>query len=90
MVGRQWVIYILENEAGFYYTGITTDVERRVRQHNGELSGGGKYTKKGRPWKVVYTEQAPDMSDALKREHQIKQMSKAGKVALVDRSKNYR
>lgn len=48
-----WVVYLLKNDNNRTYVGCTTDVARRLRQHNGELSGGAKYTKRGRPWELV-------------------------------------
>lgn len=58
---------------GFHYVGCTTDVKRRVRQHNGKLAGGGKYTATKRPWKLkaVY---GPYLgrSEAMKAEYALK------------------
>lgn len=82
---KNWVLYILENERGILYTGITTDVKRRVRQHNGLEAGGGRFTRKGRPWKLLYVEEVGNVSQALKRERQVKQMSRTKKLALAHR-----
>jgi predicted GIY-YIG superfamily endonuclease len=58
---------------GFFYVGMTTDVKRRLRQHNGEIAGGGKYTAKHRPWelRIIYGPYA-SRSDALKAEYALK------------------
>jgi predicted GIY-YIG superfamily endonuclease len=58
---------------GFYYVGMTVDLKRRLRQHNGEISGGGKYTSKFRPWVLmaVYGPYA-NKSEALKAERALK------------------
>lgn len=49
----EWVVYVLVSEtASRSYVGITTDLERRLKQHNGELPGGARSTTHGRPWRV--------------------------------------
>lgn len=73
--------YILECADGTYYTGWTTDPERRERQHN--TGRGARYTKTRRPVKLVYLEPQPDRSTAQKREIKIKKLSRARKEALV-------
>lgn len=65
------------------YTGITTDIERRVDEHN-HSDKGAKYTKLRRPVKLVYTEEALNRSEASKREHQIKKLSRLKKMELVN------
>ena len=47
-----WFVYVLVSRAGRTYVGVTTDVERRLRQHNGVLSGGARSTRGFRPWRV--------------------------------------
>ena len=61
--------YILECADGTYYTGWTTDPERRLRQHN--TGHGARYTKTRRPVQLVYVEPQTDRSTAQKREFQI-------------------
>lgn len=58
---------------GFHYVGASTDPPRRLRQHNGEIKGGGKYTSKHRPWalRAVYGPYA-DQSEAMKAERALK------------------
>ena len=52
-VPMAWVVYVLVSESqGETYVGITTDLERRLEQHNGEQPGGAKRTTRGRPWEV--------------------------------------
>jgi putative endonuclease len=73
--------YILKCADGTYYTGWTTDPERRERQHN---SGrGARYTKARRPVKLVYIEPQPNRSMAQKREIKIKKLSRVRKEALI-------
>ncbi|MBP8810947.1 MAG: GIY-YIG nuclease family protein [Kofleriaceae bacterium] len=47
-----WFVYILCSAGGRTYVGVTTDVARRVRQHNGELAGGARATRAHRPWQI--------------------------------------
>jgi putative endonuclease len=73
--------YIVECADGSYYTGWTLDPERREKQHN---SGrGAKYTRLHRPVKLVYIEEQPDRSTAMKREIKIKTMKHDQKKKLV-------
>jgi len=65
------------------YTGITTDIDRRVNEHN-VSSLGAKYTRSRRPVALVYTEPAQDRSSASKREYQIKQMIKKQKERMIE------
>ncbi len=75
-----WV-YILQCRDGTLYTGITTDVPRRVAQHN--AGTGAKYTRSRRPVKVVYQERCADKSAALRREHTIKTMHREAKLKMI-------
>lgn len=65
---------------GFHYVGCTTDVKRRLRQHNGEIKGGGKYTSMHRPWELraVYGPYI-GRSEAMKAERALKK-GKRGKA----------
>ena len=79
--------YMLECANGRYYTGWSTDPFRRLKQHNAGL--GAKYTRMNGPSKLVYVEEMPDHSTALKREIRIKQLTHPKKQALVsDLSRN--
>lgn len=76
----QWYLYILRCGDGSLYTGITTDVEKRLEAHR---SGkGAKYTRGRGPLELVYRESCGTHSDALKRELEIKKLTKAQKSAL--------
>jgi putative endonuclease len=72
--------YILECSDGTYYTGWTTDPERRLTQHNKGI--GARYTKTRRPVKLVYLEPQPDKITALKRERAIKALPRKKKIEL--------
>lgn len=80
--GSPWWLYMLRCADGTLYTGITTDVERRLAEHN---SGkGAKYTRSRRPVEVVYREPCPDKSAALRREIAVKRLSRAHKCKLME------
>lgn len=68
---------------GSLYTGIATDLGRRIRQHNGEITGGAKYTATRQPVSLVYQEQYIDRSQASQREAEIKKMTRAQKTTLI-------
>ena len=76
------VIYIVECADKTLYTGWTTDVARRVKEHNG--TRGAKYTRIHGPVRLVYTEEQPNRSAAMKRERQIKRLSRDRKLKLIE------
>ncbi len=73
--------YLLECADGTFYTGWTTDPQRREKQHN--AGSGARYTSTRRPVRMVYVEELPDKISALKRELAIKRMPRKKKQALV-------
>lgn len=78
----QYTLYILRCCDETLYTGITVDLERRIHEHNNS-DKGAKYTRNRRPCVVVYRELLETKSAALKREIEIKKMTKAKKEALL-------
>ena len=79
-----YYVYILECADNTLYTGITTDLERRVTEHNSS-SKGARYTRTRRPVRLVYSEACEDRSSASKREYVIKKsMTKAQKLQLIE------
>ncbi len=74
--------YILECSDGTFYTGWTTDPQRRERQHN--AGRGARYTRTRRPVRLVYVEEQPDRSAAMKREMSIKALSRERKKKLIE------
>ena len=67
-------VYIIQSEIdGSYYIGSTQDIVERLERHN---QGRSKYTKTKRPWKLVYSEEHPNRSVAIKREKEIKNRKK--------------
>lgn len=78
-----WFIYIIEASDSSLYTGITTNLERRFKQH---LAGtGAKYFLGRRPVKFVYTENAENRSQASCREAEIKKLTRKQKQQLIKR-----
>ena len=76
-------MYMLECADGTLYTGIASDLMRRLRQHNGEIVGGPKYTRSRRPVRLLWSEQAADRAAAQRREAAIKQLSRSAKLMLI-------
>lgn len=80
-----WV-YILRCADGTLYTGCTNDLSHRLAAHN--AGKGAKYTRSRRPVELVYREEVPDKSAALRREAAIKGLSRGEKLALIQRLEN--
>lgn len=77
-----WTVYFLRCNDNSLYTGITTDITRRLYQHN-NTKLGAKYTRARRPVTLVYSESAIDKSTASKREYQLRTLTKKQKETLV-------
>jgi putative endonuclease len=75
--------YILECADGTFYTGWTTDPDRRVRTHN--RGAGARYTRTRRPVRLVYVETQPDRSEAIRRERQIKTYDRSRKKSMIEK-----
>ena len=78
----EWFVYILRCADNSLYTGITTDLARRVDEHNGKKSVT-RYTRARQPVELVYQETAESRSQASQREAQIKKLGKAEKEAML-------
>ena len=78
-----YYVYILECLDKTLYTGITTDVKRRFKEH--KSGKGGAYTRSKKVIKILYTEKLPTRSSALKREAEIKSWNRNKKLALIQR-----
>ncbi len=76
-----WFTYIVRCADGSLYTGVTNDLARRIATHN--AAKGAKYTATRLPVALVWSEKASNRGVALKREHQIKKMSRIEKIQLV-------
>ena len=79
---EQWYLYILECNDGSLYTGVTPDIDRRIKTHN--EGNGGRYTRSKLPVSLIYSETHLTKFEAVKRELQIKGWSKKKKRALID------
>jgi len=77
-----WWVYLVQCADGSYYTGCSTDVQRRVRAHN--LGTGAKYTRSRLPVVLVYLEPQQNHAAALQREWQLKKLSHAQKERLAE------
>ena len=77
-----WYVYMLQCADLSLYTGITTDLQRRLAEHNGSPLGA-RYTRSRRPVSLVYHESHTDRSTASQRESQIKRLPRAKKILLT-------
>ena len=77
-----WVVYILECSDGSFYTGISNNVEARINTHN--ASKGAKYTKSRLPVTLVFQENTFNKSESLRREIEIKKLTRKKKRELID------
>ncbi|MDE5563949.1 MAG: GIY-YIG nuclease family protein [Oscillospiraceae bacterium] len=78
--------YMLECADGTLYTGWTNDLAKRLKTHN--AGRGGRYTRSRLPVKLVYAEEHEQRSDAMRREVQLKQLSRAEKLKLIQNKQN--
>ena len=77
----KWYLYILRCGDGTLYTGISNDVDKRLAAHR--AGKGAKYTRGRGPLELVYREELPDHSAALKREYEVKALPRAEKEKLT-------
>ncbi|RVU81711.1 GIY-YIG nuclease family protein [Leucothrix sargassi] len=80
---KHWFVYMVRCADDSLYTGIATDVERRVGEHNSTGNLAAKYTRARQPVKLVYSEVAESRSEASKREYHIKRLSKVAKERMI-------
>lgn len=83
--GREWSVYLLTCADGTLYCGVTTDVERRVAMHNGDIAGGAKYTRGRRPVSLTACVDRLTRSEALRLEAQIKKLKRGEKLPTLAR-----
>jgi len=81
-----WTVYLLKCADGTLYCGCTNDLPKRLAAHN--RGQGAKYTRSRRPVALAWQEEQPDRSAALRREAQVKKLSRAQKLALSVLTKN--
>lgn len=82
LVMSSWYVYMVKCSDTSLYTGVTTDLERRIQEHNHQKEGA-RYTRAKRPVTLVYSEGLDGRAAACKREAQIKKMSRKQKLQLV-------
>lgn len=80
---KSWKLYMLRCGDGSLYTGITTDIDRRLEEHR--AGKGAKYTRGRGPLELVYSEDCGDKSTALRRELEIKAMPREEKLKLTEK-----
>lgn len=74
-------VYIIECSDGTFYTGWTNDLEKRIAMHSSGI--GAKYTKGRGPVQLKYYEEFEEKKEAMKREYQIKQLTRKEKISLI-------
>lgn len=80
----EWVVYLLRCADGSYYTGITTAIQRRLAEHNGERAGGARYTRSRRPVQLVWQQTVANRSEAAKQEYRVRRLHRAQKQSLAE------
>ena len=86
-----WCVYIVTCADGSFYTGVTTDIERRIKEHNDTKKGnkGARYTRARQPVSLTYLEYLNDRSGACKREAAIKRLNRKQKLELISQQNTY-
>ncbi len=80
-MNKSWQVYIIQTKSGKFYTGITTDISRRLIEHRNKK--GAKYFRLEEPQNIVFIETYKNRSKATKREIEIKRFSKSEKLELI-------
>lgn len=88
MIKTEWTLYIIQAANGHLYTGITTNLQRRLKQHQNH-NGGARFFHTSEAEKVVYQEQHPDRSSASRREAAIKKLSRRHKLILIGNASDH-
>ncbi len=81
---QTWTVYIIQAESGKLYTGITIDLERRLTEHKTGVRGA-KFFRTSSPRRVLFNESRKGRSEAMRREREIKGMSRVEKLELIRR-----
>ena len=84
MSESSYIVYILQCADNSFYIGLTNDLWKRLRMHNGEIPGGAKYTRGKRPVILRYYETKMTHEQAAKREYELKQLSRKKKRLICD------
>tara|TARA_B100001093_G_scaffold312885_1_gene298613 strand:+ start:113 stop:400 length:288 start_codon:yes stop_codon:yes gene_type:complete len=78
-----WQVYLLQCADSSLYAGVTTDLARRIQQHNGQLAGGARYTRARRPVELVWSKACDSRSDAQQREQALRRLNREQKLAVI-------
>lgn len=82
MKSQTWFVYIIENDKGHLYTGITTDLDRRFKEHASSQKGA-KFFRVAKPVRILFSKQFPNRSEASRFECEVKKMRRSQKIALI-------
>ncbi|WP_448213635.1 GIY-YIG nuclease family protein [Colwellia sp. MEBiC06753] len=82
-MAKQWYVYFVRCSDNSLYCGVTTDVNRRINEHNHSNQLGAKYTRVRRPVELAFQEAQPSKQAAYKREYALKQLTKKQKEYLI-------
>lgn len=85
-MNHRWKLYVVRCSDDTFYTGVTLDTDRRLREHN-ETNRGAKYTRTRRPVVLVYSEEYDDRSSAQKAERRFKALTRKQKETIVNESR---
>lgn len=77
-------VYLLRCADGTLYAGSTVDLPRRLRQHNGTIAGGARYTASRRPVTLAWSRRCPGLREARREEARIKRLTRAQKLRLIE------
>jgi putative endonuclease len=80
----KYTVYILRTSANTLYTGQTNNLEKRLKEHKNKTTRSAKYLRSFKSFELVYKENCPTLSQALKREIEIKKLTHAEKEALIN------
>ena len=78
-----WLVYLLECADATLYCGITTDISRRLHQHNGQIAGGARYTRGRRPVRLIASRTCGGKSEALRLEKAVKSRARNHKLQFL-------
>ncbi|PHS12765.1 MAG: endonuclease [Kangiella sp.] len=85
---KHWFLYIILCSDDCLYTGITTDIDRRWKEHSGDLKKGAKFFRGRKPKEILYVEFFENRSEASQREYSIKKLSRSNKLLVISSKDN--
>ncbi|WP_012069166.1 GIY-YIG nuclease family protein [Marinomonas sp.] len=81
---HEWSLYMIKTRLNTLYTGISTDVDRRFKEHSGVSKRGARYLKGKGPLELVWHQSVGSKSDALVLEHKVKKLNRRQKLSLIE------